>query len=149
MFWIPPVICRICVLQIYFPSMWLAFSFSLWCLFLFLLHRAACGILVPWPGIKPMPPAVEARSLNHWTAREVPVVSLKIPFNFDEVQLYPACIDTASVVLDSFFVSVKMFPAYCMYFISSTWSQPFSPTYSPGSFIGRWYFRTTTWKALD
>ena len=30
------------------------------------------GILVPQPGIKPAPPAVEARSFNHWTAREVP-----------------------------------------------------------------------------
>ena len=32
------------------------------------------GILsvVPRPGIEPVPPAVEARSLNHWTAREVP-----------------------------------------------------------------------------
>ena len=32
----------------------------------------ACRILVPQPGIKPVPPAVEAWSLNHWTAREVP-----------------------------------------------------------------------------
>ena len=32
----------------------------------------ACGILVPQPGIEPTPPAVEAQSLNHWTAREVP-----------------------------------------------------------------------------
>ena len=31
----------------------------------------ACGILVPQPGIKPMPPALEAQSLNHWTTREV------------------------------------------------------------------------------
>ena len=28
--------------------------------------------LVPRPGIQPTPPAVEARSLNHWTARGVP-----------------------------------------------------------------------------
>ena len=33
---------------------------------------AACGILVPQPGIEPVPPAVEARILNHWTTREVP-----------------------------------------------------------------------------
>ena len=32
----------------------------------------ACKILVPRPEIEPMPPAVEARSLNRWTAREVP-----------------------------------------------------------------------------
>ena len=38
----------------------------------FLLHYAACGILVPQPGIKPMSPAMEAQSLNHWTTREVP-----------------------------------------------------------------------------
>ena len=30
-----------------------------------------CGILVPWPGIEPAPPALEAQSLNHWTAGEV------------------------------------------------------------------------------
>ena len=34
--------------------------------------RKECGILVPQPGIKPMPPAVEAQTLNYWTAREVP-----------------------------------------------------------------------------
>ena len=32
----------------------------------------ACVILVPRAGIEPTPPAVEAWSLNHWTAREVP-----------------------------------------------------------------------------
>ena len=30
------------------------------------------GILVPQPGMEPAPPAVEARSPNHWTAREAP-----------------------------------------------------------------------------
>ena len=34
-------------------------------------HYVACGILVPWPGIKPVPPAVEAQSPNHWITREV------------------------------------------------------------------------------
>ena len=34
----------------------------------------SCGMwdLVPWPGIDPGPPALGARSLNHWTTREVP-----------------------------------------------------------------------------
>ena len=36
--------------------------------------HATCGILVPWPGIEPAPPALEARGHNHWTAREVPMV---------------------------------------------------------------------------
>ena len=42
------------------------------CLFFFFLaaplQHAGFRISVPPPGIKPMPPAVEARSLNHWTA---------------------------------------------------------------------------------
>ena len=40
----------------------------------FWLHRAACRILGPWPGIEPTPLAVEVQSLNHWTTREVPEV---------------------------------------------------------------------------
>ena len=40
--------------------------------FFFWLRYAACGILVPRPGIEPMAPAVEAWTLNHWTAKEVP-----------------------------------------------------------------------------
>ena len=30
----------------------------------------ACRIPIPSPGIEPEPPAVEAQSLNHWTAKE-------------------------------------------------------------------------------
>ena len=33
----------------------------------------ACGILVFWPRIEPALPALEAWSLNHWTAKEVPI----------------------------------------------------------------------------
>ena len=42
--------------------------------FYFFCHTAwqAYGISVPQPGIKPIPPALEAGNLNHWTAREVP-----------------------------------------------------------------------------
>ena len=32
----------------------------------------AYGILVPWSGIEPVPPAVEMQILNHWITREVP-----------------------------------------------------------------------------
>ena len=39
--------------------------------FFFWLCYAAFRVLVPWPGIKPLPPALRAQSLNHWTAREV------------------------------------------------------------------------------
>ena len=36
--------------------------------FILLLHTA-CGILVPRPGIEPLPHAVETESLNHWTGK--------------------------------------------------------------------------------
>ena len=36
----------------------------------------AHGILVSRPGIEPVPPALAARNLNHWTAREVPMKTL-------------------------------------------------------------------------
>jgi len=36
------------------------------------LLRVSYGILVPQPGLKPMPSAMEAWSLNHWIARGVP-----------------------------------------------------------------------------
>ena len=35
--------------------------------------QTACGILVPWPGFEPLPPALEA-----WSAREVPTVSYEL-----------------------------------------------------------------------
>ena len=56
--------------------------------FFFLPRRVACGILLPRPGTEPTPPAMEVRSLNHWTAREVPagnileVPDIKYKFSF-------------------------------------------------------------------
>ena len=46
--------------------------------FFFLMYLAAQGLsrgmrdLVPWPGIEPRPPALEAQSLNCWATMEVP-----------------------------------------------------------------------------
>ena len=47
-------------------------------IFFFLPHYVACGILVPWQDIKPMPPAVEAGTPNYWSTRKV----LQIPLTF-------------------------------------------------------------------
>ena len=58
--WNHPLFVRIISLP---PSPWSSFLF---------FGRAACGILVPQPGIEPVPPALEAQSLNHWSTREVP-----------------------------------------------------------------------------
>ena len=54
----------------------------------------ACGILVPNLGSNPRTaPALEARSLNHWTSREVPVllISFQDPF---AVILTPSLVHT-------------------------------------------------------
>ena len=55
------------------PYLWLFFFF-------FWLHLAAHGILIPQARIEPVPPASEAQSLNHWTAREVPLWLFKCYF---------------------------------------------------------------------
>ena len=46
--------------------------FFFFLIFTFWSCCAACGVLVPRPGIEPAPTALEAQNLNHWTAREVP-----------------------------------------------------------------------------
>ena len=60
-------------LLIYLPPLSPLVTISCFLVFWFWPHSAALGILVPQPGIEPMPPAVETRSLNHWTTREVPI----------------------------------------------------------------------------
>ena len=42
---------------------------------LLILGRLMQQRRVPKPGIKPVPPALGARSLNHWITREVPPIS--------------------------------------------------------------------------
>ena len=46
--------------------------------FYFWLHPMVCEVLVPWPGIKPRPPALGVQSLSDWTTREVPWLSYLI-----------------------------------------------------------------------
>ena len=42
------------------------------CFSIFIFGCVACGVLVPQPGIEPVPPALEAWSLSHWTSGEIP-----------------------------------------------------------------------------
>ena len=51
-------------------------------LFYFWPHCTACGILVPWPGIEPMPSVVKVLSPYHWTTREFPILFLKNSISF-------------------------------------------------------------------
>ena len=54
---------------------------------LFWLCWAAHRILVPQPGSKPRPPALEVQSPNHWTARKFPTKRFKID-HFDWVYIF-------------------------------------------------------------
>ena len=62
--------------------------------FFFWPYQVACGILVPWPGIKPVPPSPGhwKHSLNLCTAREVPVAS----FFFRFIYFFLAALGLAS-----------------------------------------------------
>ena len=67
-------------------DIWVVSSLDLLCIKItFSPHRAACGNLVPGPGIKPTTPALEARSLTHWTTRESEKVKVK---SFSHVRLF-------------------------------------------------------------
>ena len=61
-FWIQ-VLCQICGLWIFSPSLFI--------FFLSFFGHTMWHVELPWPGIEPVPLAVEAGSLNHWTTREV------------------------------------------------------------------------------
>ena len=66
-------------------------------LFIFWPCCVACRFLVPWPGIKLIPPALEASSLNHWTTREVPLLlhlQSHIGVSFETQLMFP-CILTS------------------------------------------------------
>ena len=54
---------------------YLLFFFFVVVVCLFVFGQEACGILTPWPGIKLMPPELEA-NLNWRIAREVPYSTL-------------------------------------------------------------------------
>ena len=45
------------------------------------IGQVACGVLFSWPGIESAPPALEAWSLNHQTAREVALSLLTLKFS--------------------------------------------------------------------
>ena len=49
------------------------FNVILFLILTFFFGCMACGILFPQPGIEPIPPTLEVRSLNRWPAREVPL----------------------------------------------------------------------------
>ena len=77
------------------------FRFCLFFFFFFWLHCIACGILVPWSGIKPTLPAL-VQSLNHWTTREVQPLFYLLSFKASQSQkvqppklrenhAYPSC----------------------------------------------------------
>ena len=44
-------------------------------LYLFFFLASPCGILVPHPGIEPVPPAEGVQSASHWTTREAPTAN--------------------------------------------------------------------------
>ena len=48
--------------------LFLFFSPSFW------LFHMVCGVLVPQPGTEHISPAMEALSLNHWAAKQVPIL---------------------------------------------------------------------------
>ena len=63
---------HLCPLTQFYSWTWASCLFFNRLTLFFFFPLAACGILVPWPGIKPVSLTVETRSPNHWTIREIP-----------------------------------------------------------------------------
>ena len=61
---------------------------TVYCLKFFLGHTVRY-VELPQPGIEPVPPAVEAQSLNHWTTREVPIPLFKNTLEYPQRKSNP------------------------------------------------------------
>ena len=70
----------------------------------------ASGILVPWPGIEPMPPALEAWCPNHWTTREVPL---------------PSCFVCSGNLISPLYITALFILGYALPF---SWATPYADT---------------------
>ena len=71
----PPPLLQRCPLSCFTPG--LLFQCFVFFVFVFFhFFGTACRILVLWSGIRPMPLALEAWILHHWTPREVPALSV-------------------------------------------------------------------------
>jgi len=65
-------------------SIWGRYFYSI-----FWPYNVTCGMLVPWPRIKPVPPVVEVQCLYHWTSREAPAGGILL------------CLSTISILLSN------------------------------------------------
>ena len=73
-----PLTCLLFLLFYHSYYKWLHTVFGLF--FFFGSTVPACEILVPWSGVEIMPPALEAQSPSHWTARGCPHTVCMLPF---------------------------------------------------------------------
>ena len=85
--------------------------FSKWNFFSFF----SCSMwdLVLWPGIKLGPPALGAKSLSHWTTREVPkvpIISLLFLWGPENRSCFPVCLEKKCLYCLQ--ISVGKWPTY-------------------------------------
>ena len=75
-------------------------------------HHLACEILVPRPGIEPIPPAVKVWSLSHWTYREVPKFILGVVYSMGFENGIMTCI-TIIIILQRFHCPKNLLCSTC------------------------------------
>ena len=74
--------------------------------------HAAFGVLVPPPGIEPLPPALKAQSLKHWTTRKVLLptfLTLATLMSVKQHLMITVCISLMIILLSAFSC------AYCLF----------------------------------
>ena len=94
-----------------------------------------CEILVPQPGIKPVPSTVEAQNLNHWTTKGSPLEVIFDTFCLYCLQSKPSLVYSALTLFSCHHKVVFVWPDPPETTASTAWSQvceshPF-PSYLP------------------
>ena len=68
-------------------------------------HHVACRILVPWPGIEPVPPAVETQSLYHCQGSPRILIFHNSCFHLLKLAFFGLCIGHAALCFGGLFLS--------------------------------------------
>ena len=93
------------------------------CFFIFWLCCVACGILDPWSGIKPPPPALTVWSLNHWATRDVPAMRSfdPAPFTNFSWSLVFCCLTMMCLRVDFLAFVLLSFMVFMLFNFHQSW----------------------------
>ena len=97
------------------------FLMNLFLFFFFWSHCAACGTLLPLPGIEPVPLVVQVWILNHGATREVLLflnIASFLPFPRCYELSLPCCFSSVDPSSAEILQNSPLYPVYCLLSVS-------------------------------